>query len=359
MSAVARPARQWLAIPEVGSLAAVAMLAFRWLTVGCMAATFLITWPLWEVHESPPMLPAVDLPAYNVGPALLASLAVILVLPLPGTALLTGLLLYAMAIDQTRIQPEVVSLLILLWGTLPVPSYRAVARAHLCAMWFFAGFNKLFSPDFHDGTAQWLMDGLIFDVPAWVRDNAGYVIGFTELGIGVLAIVPRTRKVAAVAAFGLHVGILEVLSPRGHDWNEAVWPWNVALAFAGFAFIWPWNQSLTDWFQSCHRVVRPLLVVLLIAPLGFYVGVTDAYLAHNLYSSNVARAQTTGSDTSVTWSAFNVPMPPERRLFKQYFKLTCQPGDIMVITDTRWWYRRQGLEEERFTCPARDRRSSG
>ncbi len=218
-------------------------------------------------------------------------------------------------------------------------------------MWIFAGLNKLFSPGFHDGAAQWLVDGLLKQPPAWLSAHAGYVIGFTELGIGLLALWPGTRKIAAIAAFGLHAGILAVLSPRGHNWNETVWPWNIALALAGFIFIWPWKQPLWEWRKSCHHAVRPLLILLLIAPLGFYAGITDAYLAHNLYSSNVASAQMTGSSTSVTWSAFNVPMPPERRLFKQYFELTCQPGDTMVITDSRWWYRRQGLEHERFDCP--------
>ena len=31
-------------------------------------------------------------------------------------------------------------------------------------------------------------------------------------------------------------------------------------------------------------------MILLIAPLGFYFGVVDAYLAHNLYSSNTPGA---------------------------------------------------------------------
>ncbi|MDQ3657413.1 MAG: hypothetical protein M3457_20350, partial [Chloroflexota bacterium] len=60
------------------------MLAFRALVVACQAATIWITWPLWQVHANPPMLPALPLPAFDMGFLLIASLLLILVLPLPG-----------------------------------------------------------------------------------------------------------------------------------------------------------------------------------------------------------------------------------------------------------------------------------
>ncbi len=110
-----------MALSRASANSAAVILAFRWLVAGCMAATIHTTWPLWKVHESPPMLPAIDLPAYNVGPALLLSLVVVLMFPLPGLMLHTGILLYAVLIDQTRLQPEVVSLLILMWGRFPRP----------------------------------------------------------------------------------------------------------------------------------------------------------------------------------------------------------------------------------------------
>ena len=338
-------------------------LAFRWLVVGCQAATLLITWPLWQVRENaadgPPMAPLLDLPRVDLGVALIASLAVVLVAPKPGFALHVLLLLYAAAIDQTRLQPEVVSLAFLMWGTLPGSTGKAFARAHLVSMWFFAGFNKLFSPGFGDGTAQWMVTGLTDDPPRWLYENAGWIIGGTELTIGILAFVPWTRKLAALAAVGLHAGILLDLSPRGHDWNEAVWPWNVALAFAGLALIWPWTESPRRWFGSLTPALRPLILLLLISPLGFYAGVTDAYLAHNLYSSNTASASVRCEDgcepyqqPDATWDAFNVPLPPEHRIFKTYFRESCEPGDVLTIRDTRWWFRERDKDVVRIQCPA-------
>ena len=333
------------------------LLLFRWLVVGCQAATLLITWPLWQNRTSPPMLPALPLPAVDLGALLLLSLAVILIAPRSGIVLHTALLLYAVAIDQTRIQPEIVSLTFLLWGTLPSPTARLFARAHLISMWFFAGLHKLLSPGFIDDTSQWILSAVIANPPSWLSAQFGYLIALSELSIGLLALVPSTRRLAAVAAFGLHGGILFVLMPTGHDWNEAVWPWNVALAFSGFALIAPWKDSPRTCLQSCTPVLRPLLVLLVVAPLGFYAGVVDAYLSHNLYSSNTAYATVwcpnecqEEQQPSYTWQALNVPFPPEHRLFEDYFARTCQSGDEMTIHDSRWWFTSRGQGVQVLSC---------
>lgn len=338
-------------LPEILTQANMGILAFRWLVVACQSATLLITWPLWQVHTSPPMLPAMPLPQLDMGGILFMSLALMLVKPLHGLFVHTALLVYAMLIDQTRMQPEVISLALLMWGTLRYPSAQALARAHLIALWFWAGFNKLLSPVFLSSTGPGLFATLLPGTPLWLRSNGGYFIALTELSLGLLAIFPRTRRLAAVMAVGVHTYIFLTLSPAGRNWNESVWPWNIALALAGLALIFPWRESLIPISAPRRRLVQALVVVILISPAGWFVGITDAYLAHHLYSSDVPRASSTALQTSATWSAFEVPLPPEHRLFEQYFQLTCQPGDEMTIRDRRWWFRQQGLDERRLTCP--------
>lgn len=337
----------------------VAILTFRWVVIACQAATILITWPMWQVRDSPPMLPAMPLPYIDMGLILLLSLALILAMPKTGIIVHTALVVYAVIIDQTRLQPEIISLVFLLWGTLPNPNAKAVARFHLIALWLFAGFNKLLSPGFMNGTAQWMLHGLISDTPVWLRDNFGYVIVAMESGTGLLALVPRTRKIAGLTALCLHLGILLDLSPIGHNWNESVWPWNVALALSGLALIAPWKESPLQSLRQSHWAVRLLAIYLLISPLGFYIGITDAYLAHNLYTDNTASASTSGSlNPYVTWSAFHVPLPPEHRLFEQFFYRSCHPGDRLYITDSRWWFRLQGLQKREIFCPKPQREGS-
>jgi hypothetical protein len=339
--------------------ATLGMLAFRWLVIACLAATLAITWPLWQVHASPPMLPALPLPAVDVG-VLLGSLALVVLAPPAGVAPTTLVLGYALSINRLRLQPEVVSLGILLLATLPSHSLRMVGRAHLVSLWIWAGVNKLLSPGFMDGTAQWLLAGLLPDAPPWLQQNAGYLIAGAELTVGLLALVPRTRVLAGFAALALHGGLLLDLSPAGHNWNMAVWPWNVALAFSGLALIAPWKGSLRRSIAHCRRLTKALIVILLMAPLGFYFGIVDAYLAHSLYSSNTPGVRIVcpvaclpGQTTGDVGRAFHVPMPPERRLFQQLFLTTCHEGDEMVITDPRWWFQLQGQGRTTMSCPTR------
>jgi hypothetical protein len=325
-------------------------LLFRLLIVACQGATFLITWPLWQVHQSPPMLPALPLPYFDMSLILLLSLGLILIKPVQGVALHTALVIYAMLIDQTRIQPEVVSLLLLLWGTLPSVSARAIGRAHLISLWFWAGLNKLLSPAFLNSTGPGLFGELLPRPLLWLRPGGGYIIALAELAIGLLAIFPRTRKLAGWIAFGLHGGILLTLSPLGQNRNESVWPWNLALALAGLALIVPWKEPLFKILAEIVPSAKALVILILLSPAGWFVGITDAYLAHHLYSSDVPRASSTALPTSATWGAFEVPLPPEHRLFEQYFRLTCQPGDEMTIRDRRWWFQQRGQGEQHFTC---------
>jgi hypothetical protein len=325
--------------------------AFRWLVVACQLVSFWITWPLWEARSDFPMLPALPLPQFDLGLPLVASLLVVLYRPLIGCVAHSVVLLYALLADQVRLQPEFVSLALLLWGTLPNPGAQLVARAHLVALWLFAGLNKLLSPAFLDGTAQWIVQGVVAQPPAWLLTSSGYLIALGELALGLLAVFPRTRRLVGVGALALHAGILFTLSPLGHNWNQAVWPWNVALAGAGFALIVPWRDTLWLGLRRSPLALRLLCALILLSPLGFYVGLTDAYLAHNLYSANTSTASGARVSPDATWYLFNVPFPPEHRLYRQLFAQTCQTGDTLLVYDQRWWYEARGLASQRLPCP--------
>jgi len=324
------------------------LVAFRWLVVGAQGATIGITWPLWLVREDPPLLPAVDWPQFSPGPWLVASLVVALVLPRTGAALHVGLLVVAMLLDQTRMQPEVISLGILLVGTLPGDGPRLVGRAHLIALWFFAGLHKLLSPEYFSGVVPSMFGGDATD-PSLALQVLGGAMALGELSLGLLAIVPRTRRACAVAACVFHLLVLMWLAGR-MQWNPAVWPWNLTLAAAGFALVWPWTTSLTHDLRAARWIPRATAVLLLVSPLGYYFGLVDPYLAHCLYTRNVPKAQrmTIGGPQPLdTWSALSVPLPPAHRILEQYFQKTALPSERLVIDDPRWWahYRGWGHRE--------------
>jgi hypothetical protein len=327
-----------------------ALVAFRWWLVGCQAATLLITWPLWQVHTSPPMLPVLPLPQLDTGVVLLLSLAMTVIAPVTGITLHTVLIVYAMLIDQTRIQPQVMSHAILLWGTLSYRDAKTLSRAYLVSMWTWAGLNKLLSPVFLTSVGPGLFGTLFSQAPIWLRETGGYTIAISELATGLLAVFPRTRRLSGFMAFGLHISILLTLLSLRANRNEAIWPWNLALALSAFALIVPWQESIPRSIGQSRRGTRLLIALIFISPAGFHVGLVDTYFAHNLYSGNTPIAASSAYNPASSRSAFNVPLPPEHRLYEQWFRLVCKPGDHLTIIDPRWWFGIRGQREREIAC---------
>ena len=332
---------------------------FRWIAVFGQGATVAITWGLWNGRAFPPRLPAIDLPSVDLAAPLLVSLLLVVAIPRVGLVAHTALLAYAMLIDQTRLQPEIVSLALLLWGTVPGRTAPLVARAHLIALWSYSGFNKLLSPGFVHGGARRVLPEPMVDLTNSFDEVTAYGIASFELAVGLASLVPRTRRFAPFGAFLLHASILFALVPGGR--NEAVWPWNGVLAIAGFVFIAAWRESPLRSVRGAAWPARIVAAGLLLAPAGFYLGAMDAYLGHNLYSFNVPTTVVCtdqircvqSPETRATFVAFHVPMPPEHRLFRAHFRATCLPRDRMTIFDSRAWARWRGHDREVVTCSPR------
>ena len=326
----------------VGKLGGLNQPLLLWLLALCQATTILVTWPLWQVHLTPPMLSALPLPQINTGIILLITLAGIFFRPLEALAIHTVVIIYSILIDQTRLQPEIVSLVILMWGSLGWHSVKNVARVHLISLWFYVGLNKLLSSGYRSN----------FKFSHPYSSSRALMVPLIEMSIAVLACIPRTRKIAALLAFALHMIIFALLL-RGNQ-NSAVWGWNIGIAFAAIAFFYSWRDSVVRALKESNRWAAAGALLILISPLGFYVGLGDPYLAHNLYSKNTPSAvwkhANGDSDGIQMWGPFNVPMPPEHRLFEQYFNRSCEPGDYLIIYDPRYWAALRGYSERVLPC---------
>jgi hypothetical protein len=319
--------------------------AFRWFVVFTQAATIWITWPLWQVRISPPHLPALPLPQIDFGFLLLGSLALVLIHGKTGIAVHTVLLGLAMVSDQMRLQPEFISQAILLWGTLPWLAVRAISLAHLVALWFFAGLNKLLCPSYYTGDARWLVVSFFPQASEFVSTGIGAAIALTEIGLAICAVVPRTRSVAVGLAYVVHLGIVVTLA-FGLRWDAAVWPWNLALAIAGYAIVGSWKKDVVATWRQLPYAARGVVALILISPLGYYVGLVDTYLCHILYSSHAplawVRTPEGRRDLVDTRPQLRVPVPQVDRLYSGYFAATGSPGDELEIVDPRLWYRWRG-----------------
>jgi hypothetical protein len=332
----------------VAWLAANWVVALRWLLVLCQAATILLTWPLWQVRESPPLLPAVGLPQLPAGIALVATLALVLRAPRAGVVAHLAVLLYAFVADQTRLQPQIVSQALLLLGTCAFSAAGAIARAHLVSLWIWSGLNKALSLEFMDRTATLLFDNLPLG-PSWLRGSFGWVIVVSEAAVGVCLLIPPLRRAGVVLAFLVHGMILLILVPG--RWSVSVWPWSVALPAAAAVLFWP-GPAEPAWPTLRARLI---LAALLLLPAGFYGGWVDAYLSHHVYSDSTATAVVCRDGTGCSPAPFREPylpmrtrLPPEPRLFVAHFDAICRGGDRLVV-----YPRRVRILVGRHTTPLR------
>lgn len=339
----------------------------RWILVVCQTAVVGVTWPLWSVREFPPNLPVAWNPfgSFDVGWLLLITLIVVVARPLWGVVAHAVVLLIAMCMDQTRIQPQVTSLAILLVATLPSAGCQLVGRVHLVALWFYAGFHKLLSAGYY-GEASMIQNGLR---PLGIELAADGRLALTmkiaaavlEVAIAVLLLMPGTRRAACVVAAVLHTSILISLTVTA--WNPAVWSWNLAVVIAAFVLFWNYQRAPRAEWEASDWKWRVVVVYLLVAPLGFYFELTDTYLAHCLYSQNKlegyairlrrAGESSGGEVISIRQEVareLRSPLPPERRLLKAYFmrRPGTRRGDLLQIKDIRLGAAWRDREEQWF-----------
>jgi hypothetical protein len=338
----------------------------RWFFVLCQAASIALTWPLWQVRSgasSPSNLPianVLDHVQFSMGELLLLSLAVALFRPRIGAIVHGGLLAAAMALDQLRIQPEFVSLAILIAGTIPRPGPLFLARSHLIALWLFAGLHKLLSSGYVWEAGPDLARGLFANLSDRQAFLVSIAMALAELTLGVIAIYPLSRRSVPVMAAVLHGGILLSLVVQG--WNTAVWPWNLALAAAGYGFFAGWDGPL--WPRANSTATASIgwkiaAAAMLSYPLLFYVNLCDGYLAWCVYSANVPDAVIYDDQSpdgerlfDRAYEPLNAPFSPSVRLFEQYFRRTAQPGDRLEIDDPRPLSRWLGRQQREIVMPA-------
>jgi len=196
-------------------------------------------------------------------------------------------------------------------------------------MWAWAGIHKALSGGWPTGNARFIAESI---GSSGLRPLVAVAVPVAEIGLAVMALTPRTWRVLHIAAPAFHVGVFLVLL-KVH-WNSSVWPWNLSLA-AVAPFLFPTGVTVIP----RSRLVSVAAVVLAVHPALFYLGLSDAYLSHNLYTSNTADGAVCVSrqpnrcdyNALSTWHTLNVPLPPERRLYNGWFQKRCGPEHILRV----------------------------
>lgn len=299
-----------------------------YLGVICQAITIVITWQLWEVRQHPVNLPLVPSPGIAFGFPLLASLLAVLIWPQRGLALHAALYGISIAFDQYRLQPQFLSLIVLM-GACVSEEGAWLARWYLVSMWLWSGLHKLASPEWPGEQSWFFLRECGLPAEHWHVEFA-IAVGVGEVLLALTAAL-APRRAALVCAL-VHLGILLLLSPLMRNYNASVWPWNLATAVIG---AWVLHQASSPPAIWLWKAARAALLVL---PAGYYLDLVNPHLAFVLYSGNLPQALHI-APSSVTrlggWEGLAVPFPDSPALFVQCFRRTASPGDKLHIDEPR------------------------
>lgn len=297
------------------------------------AATIAATWPLWQHRSTPPVLPVVPMP-FDFGFVLLLTLALAATRPRTGTIAHGIVLGMAILADQTREQPQVLSLFLLLVASLPVRGAQALGAWHLAALWAFAGIGKLTSSRYYAHCGSFLLGLPDPEAAAPLAIALAAVIAAAELAVGVLALAPRTRGIAGALGCAMHLAILAFLSPLGRDWNAGVWAWNATIAVAAPLLL---RRGPVD--GACTTFARGAATAFVALPLGFGLGLVDSPIAFQVYTDNTCHAvvlPARGPAAVVgAMPELSAHLPRVPRVFRVWFERTGSPGDRMILVDDR------------------------
>lgn len=293
-------------------------------------------------------IPVIDeLSPIPFGPLLVLSALGAAIRPRIFGPLQCALVALAILADQTRLQPEILSLAVLMTAPAFGPAGRQLTRWVLAAMWLWAGIHKALSY----GWTDWYASEIAADLhQPGIGALVAVGVPLLEVGLGCAALWRRTWPLTRWGGAAAHLGILLWLSPLVASRNIAVWPWNVALVVAAFVLFAPdepvWARQRRPWAIATA-------LALILAPATSYRTGELAYLSHHLYSASVPEAISCGSrgcgnDVTDT-SGLRVPFPPHPMAFRARFERTCDPGDRLMVTWPESRITPQRVEE--YACP--------
>ncbi len=323
----------------------------RWAVSLGLFAAMCLTPRLWIGERSFPVVPFIDgltsLPWWATLPLMITALAC----PRKWLGFAFAALTILVVFDINRLQPWLFAYgLLMLALCIRKPGQAwAVGACIVSATYFWSGMQKM-NLSFASEIFPWLVQ------PVRPPAELGFAAALTEALIGVCLFVPRTRTIALVALTLMHMGLLAALGPLGHNFNSAVWPWNVCMPIIAFALFFrnPATILSDAWNPIIGKVVVPLVAVM---PVFNFFDLWDDNLSASLYSGRTRDAwvrlaaddpklpreavRHEGKDVIldlITWALtdLNVPPYPEPRVYRSVAK-HLPAGSKLFIRERKPW----------------------
>lgn len=370
-----------------------------WLKVavaGGMLCGLLLSHKLWIGSRSYPVTPIhpllrpVRFPFDYVVFAILLVLPIFIIVVQKPARLIGAFVFLALAwalLDQSRWQPWFYQYLFMLsaiglWFSNRADLLKRAGALNTCRLiivgiYFWSGIQKL-NPAFVQGTFPWMLAPLAGTLSAAMMarlHSLAVFAPFIEIGIAIALLTPKLRNAGVFASVGMHLFILASIGPWGSNYNNVIWPWNMAMIASVPLLFWQAREVRTTsilWGQKL-AFQKLVLVLFAIAPALSLVNRWDTFLSFSLYTGNRDTAifymvapvverlpadvqelvteddpQDPSRPNSLavadwSWEEMNVPPYPEIRIFKNIGREICrgasQPSDVnLVIRGKTTWF---------------------
>lgn len=265
----------------------------------------LLSYPLWLSTRSLPLVPLLSwitpLSApfdYLILGLLLTS---ILMLALGWrisifSALTVLLLIFELLQDRNRVHPWTFQYSLMIFGLLiyrigknrqsDYSAYISFCQLLLVCLYFWSGIQKL-NWGFFTEVVPWLMGPLESRFPeiGSYLPAFGFAIPVLEACLALMLLTLSSRRFAVCGLISMHLFLLILLGPLGHNWNQSVWPWNVVMCFLLPTLFWSSKNSAKEILCGNAKAKHFIVLFLcgLMPGLGYF-GFWDHYLSFGMYS---------------------------------------------------------------------------
>lgn len=278
------------------------------ITAAACLLSMALSYKLWIATGNFPLTPAADflpvLPSllnYIIAGAIGLLLLSIIIIRNPQKIiiLVTILAIFYSAYDINRIQPWFYQY-ICMFFILSFFDFRCddvkkqnsiilIFRFMIAGIYFWSGVQKL-NPNFISDTFPWLLE------PFQVSSPEKYILLGKALPLiesisAVLLIINDTKKAACILIILMHLFILFIIGPLGHNYNPVVWPWNITMIFLVLMLFYNEKNISIDDIRTMFRYnfIKFIFLIFCIAPQLNLFNLWDSYLSHNLYSGNTSK----------------------------------------------------------------------
>jgi hypothetical protein len=297
---------------------------YRRVWAGFGLLLFLVTWRLWTPQTVFPQIPFASaltgVPGYFDWFAITVVVGSLLVagISTQETVWRRGMIAFAVAttllvlLNQHRFQPWTYQFI--LFATVMANCRERAAnrlmRWLVVSIYVYSAISKFDYQFLHSLGPQFLstLTGFVgvtsVDWPVNLQAWLASLFPLGELLVGVGLLVPQTRRIAVVAAIGLHLLLLLILGPWGLAHQPGVLVWNlyfIAQAWMLFAERKVDEESASSGagLRATEMLCLTLIVGVLAFPASESLGYCDHWPAWELYSPRSSRVQVAIHDSAV------------------------------------------------------------